>query len=223
MLHRLLSDELGESVAELMRQARRAQEVWHRGSDPDEGLRERKRRLTRQLISDAATAMFAIRGFDNVRVAEVADRVGVSEKTVYNYFPTKESLVLDTADETIERVASALRERRPDESLTEAVVRALKEDMERFDQAPDELVAFTPSFGEMIDSTPGAASRVARGARQARRRGPRRARGARPGRPREPRADDRRARPGRARRRSDSNRATGTSARGCAARRCATR
>ena len=108
MLHRLLSDEVGESVAELMRQVRRAHEAWHRRSDPDEGLRERKRRLTRQLISDAATVMFAIRGFDNVRVAEVADRVGVSEKTVYNYFPTKESLVLDTADETIERVASAL-------------------------------------------------------------------------------------------------------------------
>ena len=88
-----------------MRQARRAHEAWRGGQHPDEGLRERKRRLTRQLISDAATVMFAIHGFDNVRVAEVADRVGVSEKTIYNYFPTKESLVLDSADETIERVA----------------------------------------------------------------------------------------------------------------------
>jgi AcrR family transcriptional regulator len=154
VLHRLISDELGETVAELMRQTRRAQEAWHRRKHPEERLRERKRRLTRQLISDAATAMFATRGFDNVRVAEVADSVGVSEKTVYNYFPTKEAMVLDTADETIERVATALRERRPDESLTDAVVRALKEDMSRFDEAPDELIAFTPSFGEMIDSTP---------------------------------------------------------------------
>ncbi len=223
MLHRLLSDEVGESVAELMRQARRAHEAWHRRNDPREGLRERKRRLTRQLISDAATAMFAIRGFDNVRVAEVADRVGVSEKTVYNYFPTKESLVLDTADETIERVASALRERRPDESLTEAVVRALKEDMERFEQAPDELIAFTPSFGEMIRLHARTSCSVAGGTRQARGRRPRRAGGARPGRPREPRADDRGARAGRARRRWDSTLATGTSARGCAAKRSATR
>jgi AcrR family transcriptional regulator len=153
-LHRLISEELGEGIAELMHQARRAQEAWRRRQQPDEGLRERKRRLTRQLISDAATIMFATRGFDSVKVAEVADRVGISEKTVYNYFPTKESLVLDTADETIERVAGALRERRPNESLTEAVVRALKEDMSRFEQTPDELVAFTPSFGEMIDSTP---------------------------------------------------------------------
>ena len=62
---------------------------------PGEGLRERKKRLMRQLISDTATAMFLERGFDEVRVAEVAAACGVSEKTVYNYFPTKESLLLD--------------------------------------------------------------------------------------------------------------------------------
>src|ERR1700729_147263 len=108
VLHQLISDELGESIAELMRQMRRAQEAWRRRQQPDEGLRERKRRLTRQLISDAATVMFAMRGFDSVKGSEVAAGVGISEKTVYNYFPTKESLVLDTADETIDRVAGAL-------------------------------------------------------------------------------------------------------------------
>src|ERR1700722_15982991 len=86
VVHRLISDELGETIAELMRQGRRAQELWRRRANPGEGLRERKRRLTRQLISDAATTMFVTRGFDNVKVSEVAERVGVSEKTVYNYF-----------------------------------------------------------------------------------------------------------------------------------------
>ncbi len=62
---------------------------------PGEGLRERKKRMMRQLISDTATAMFLERGFEEVRVAEVAAACDVSEKTVYNYFPTKESLVLD--------------------------------------------------------------------------------------------------------------------------------
>jgi AcrR family transcriptional regulator len=154
VLHRLISDEMGDSIAEVMRVTRRAQEAWHRTRHPDEGLRERKRRLTRQLISDAATTMFATRGFDNVRVAEVADRVGVSEKTIYNYFPTKESMVLDYADETVEALAQALRGRGPDETLTEAVVRAIKDDMERYEQAPDALVAFVPSFVAMIEETP---------------------------------------------------------------------
>jgi AcrR family transcriptional regulator len=154
VLHQLISDELGERIAELMRQMRRAQESWRRRTRPDEGLRERKRRLTRQLISDAATVLFATRGFDNVKVAEVADRVGVSEKTVYNYFPTKESLVLDGADDAIERVATALRERRPNESPTQAVVRAAKEDLELLEETPDELVGFLPAFGNLIESTP---------------------------------------------------------------------
>ena len=154
VLHRLISDEMGDKVAEVMRLTRRAQEAWHRSRHPDEGLRERKRRLTRQLISDAATTMFATRGFDNVRVAEVADRVGVSEKTIYNYFPTKESMVLDTADETVEALAQALRDRRPEESLTETVVAAIKADTERYDQAPDALVEFMPAFVSMIEGTP---------------------------------------------------------------------
>src|SRR6185312_10734892 len=119
LLDRLISDEMGERIAQIMRTARRAQEAWHRSRHPDEGLRERKRRLTRQLISDVATTLFATRGFENVKVSEVADRVGVSEKTIYNYFPTKESLVLDYADEAVERMARALRERGPEESLTE--------------------------------------------------------------------------------------------------------
>jgi AcrR family transcriptional regulator len=154
LLDRLISDEMGDKIAQLMRSARRAQEAWYRARNPDEGLRERKRRLTRQLISDAATAMFATRGFDNVKVSEVADRVGVSEKTIYNYFSTKESLVLDTADEAVEEMARALRERGPGESLADVVVRAIKKDTERFDQAPEELVTFIPLFLGMIDSTP---------------------------------------------------------------------
>ena len=118
--------------------ARRKQEARYRARHPEEGLRERKRRLTRQLISDAATMMFATRGFDHVRVSEVAERVGVSEKTVYNYFPTKEAMVLDTADEAVESLANALRDRRPEETITGAVMRAINEDMERFDDVPEE-------------------------------------------------------------------------------------
>jgi AcrR family transcriptional regulator len=154
LLDRLISDELGESLAEVMRIFRRAQEALNRRAHPEEGLRERKRRLTRQLISDAATTLFATRGFDNVKVSEVADRVGVSEKTIYNYFPSKESLVLDDADERVEGLARALRERRPGQSPTDAVVEAIKESVAIVADAPDALVEFLPRFAAMIDSTP---------------------------------------------------------------------
>jgi AcrR family transcriptional regulator len=133
---------------------RRFQEAMELRRHPQEGLRERKRRLTRQRISDVATILFSTHGFDNVKVSTIAEIVGVSEKTVYNYFPTKESMVLDWADEAIESLAAAIRERREGESLTEAVVRAMKQDMERFDEIPDDLVAFLPRFIELIQTTP---------------------------------------------------------------------
>lgn len=50
-----------------------------------EGLRERKKAETRQRLSDTATRMFLDRGFDGVKVTEIAAACQVSEKTVYNY------------------------------------------------------------------------------------------------------------------------------------------
>ncbi|HEY3771665.1 MAG TPA: TetR family transcriptional regulator [Solirubrobacteraceae bacterium] len=150
----LIGEEMGDTMASVMRRVRRAQEQWYRAEHPDEGLRDRKRRLTRQLISDAATAMFASRGFDEVKVSEVARRVGVSEKTIYNYFPTKESMVLDSADEIVEGIAAALRERGPDESITAAVVRALTGETARFDFDIDGLAETVPAFVAMIEQTP---------------------------------------------------------------------
>jgi len=75
---------------------------------PGEGLRERKKRLMRQQLSSTATRMFLDRGFDAVRVAEVAEACGVSEKTVFNYFPTKESLVLDRLETTMASLRTGL-------------------------------------------------------------------------------------------------------------------
>ncbi|RSM36471.1 TetR family transcriptional regulator [Amycolatopsis balhimycina DSM 5908] len=78
------------------------------GAPAREGLRARKKRLMRQQLSDAATEMFMERGFDAVRVSEVAEACGVSEQTVFNYFPTKESLVLDRWDATAASLRSSL-------------------------------------------------------------------------------------------------------------------
>ncbi|WP_328456770.1 TetR family transcriptional regulator [Amycolatopsis sp. NBC_00438] len=78
------------------------------GAPAREGLRERKKRLMRQQLSDTATEMFMQRGFDAVRVSEVAEACGVSEQTVFNYFPTKESLVLDRWDATAASLRSSL-------------------------------------------------------------------------------------------------------------------
>jgi AcrR family transcriptional regulator len=56
------------------------------------GLRELKKRQTRELIAATAWRLFADRGFERVTVAEVARQAQVAEATVFNYFPTKEDL-----------------------------------------------------------------------------------------------------------------------------------
>jgi AcrR family transcriptional regulator len=77
------------------------------------GLRERKKRQTRDSIAMAAMGLFQARGFDDVTVAEVAHAAGVSEKTVFNHFPSKEDLVFFRADDRLVERADALRNRPP--------------------------------------------------------------------------------------------------------------
>jgi AcrR family transcriptional regulator len=153
-IHRLLVRELGEEMAGAFALARETQERWERRRHPHDGLRERKKRRTRQQISDVATSLFVVRGFDHVKVSEIAEIVGVSEKTVYNYFPTKESLVFDRADEGIARVVEALRERQPGESPTKAMLRALSDDMDDLEDLPEQMYVFFPLVAEMVAATP---------------------------------------------------------------------
>ena len=61
----------------------------------ESGRRERKKRQTRQAISDVATTLFIERGFDAVTVAEVARAADVAVQTVFNHFPAKEDLFFD--------------------------------------------------------------------------------------------------------------------------------
>ena len=81
------------------------------------GLRESKKLATRQHIADVAMRLFVQRGFDRVTVAEVAADAGVSEKTVYNYFPTKEDLFFDEVPERARVIGEAIRSRPPGESI----------------------------------------------------------------------------------------------------------
>ncbi len=84
------------------------------------GLRETKKERTRQEIAAKAMGLFVRRGFDHVTVAEVAEAAGLSEKTVFNYFPTKEDLFFDEVPEREAALLEAIRGRADGESLVAA-------------------------------------------------------------------------------------------------------
>src|SRR3954451_16518274 len=63
----------------------------------------------RQRISDAATALFLERGFDEVSVSEVADAADVARPTVFAHFPRKEDLLLDRFEDALDDLVGAVR------------------------------------------------------------------------------------------------------------------
>jgi AcrR family transcriptional regulator len=85
------------------------------------GLRETKKLQTRQAIADSAMCLFVQRGFDHVTVGDVARQAGVSEKTVFNYFPTKEDIFFDEVPERLAALGDTVRDRQPGQSLVEAM------------------------------------------------------------------------------------------------------
>jgi AcrR family transcriptional regulator len=123
-----------------------------------EGLRERKKRLMRQQLTDTATTMFLERGFDAVRVAEIAAACGVSEKTVFNYFPSKEALILDLPEATMAALRTGLA--RADRTPTEAALDILADELDALlswlGAQPDlaDASARIQDFNALILSTP---------------------------------------------------------------------
>ncbi|TMM17322.1 MAG: TetR/AcrR family transcriptional regulator [Actinobacteria bacterium] len=86
-----------------------------------EGLRERKKRRTRQHIADTAARLFGERGYEQVAVVDVAEAADVSEQTVYNYFPTKQDLVFDLEEDLTQRLTELIRTRQPGVSPAAAI------------------------------------------------------------------------------------------------------
>ena len=100
------------------------------------GLRERKKRQTRQLIAETAHRLFVERGFDAVTVAEVSRAADVSEGTVFNYFPTKEDLFYGRMEIFEATLVEAVRARPRGESALAAFSRFVLDGTERL-EAPE--------------------------------------------------------------------------------------
>jgi AcrR family transcriptional regulator len=102
------------------------------------GLRELKKQRTREEIAAAARRLFEKRGFEGVTVAQIAREAGVAEKTVFNYFPTKEDLFYSRLEAFEDELLTAIREREPGTSVLEAFRGFLLRQQGVFDLSEDE-------------------------------------------------------------------------------------
>lgn len=121
-----------------------------------DSLRQRKKLETRRHLGVVALRMFGELGFENVTVAAIARAAGVSTKTVFNYFPTKEDLVFADREEMDSDLIRAIRERSTGEGLLAAVRRHTLGLAERMHKVP---AAQRAAFRGVLLATPTAQSR----------------------------------------------------------------
>jgi AcrR family transcriptional regulator len=85
-----------------------------------------KRLATRAALKRAALELFAQDGFDAVATSMIAEAAGVTERTFYRHFPTKEAVLFEDYEDRLDWLAAALAMRPRDEDLITSVVVAVQ-------------------------------------------------------------------------------------------------
>lgn len=86
-------------------------------------LRERTRRAVQKEITDAANALFVERGYEATTIDDIAAAVGISQRSVFRYFQTKEEIVVGKFDFVAEEMLEVLRARPASEPVWESLRR----------------------------------------------------------------------------------------------------
>jgi AcrR family transcriptional regulator len=89
------------------------------------GLRERKKQATREALRLAALRLAVEKGWEQVRVEDIAAEAGVSTRTFNNYFASKDEAFLATAYDRGARMQATLAARPAEEPLWPAVIEAV--------------------------------------------------------------------------------------------------
>jgi AcrR family transcriptional regulator len=107
-------------------------------------LRERKHEFVLREIERAAWDLFATVGFDRATVEEISRNAGVSRRTFFRYFKTKEELLSFSVEhfgqQVAQRFAGAPKNRKPLAALEDAILSVLQEGMKDTRQ-PSEMLA----------------------------------------------------------------------------------
>jgi AcrR family transcriptional regulator len=121
-----------------------------------ETLRERKKQRTREALLRVAIELFTTRGYEQTTVDDIADAVGVSQRTFFRYFAGKEEAALTLQEMTVAHFIQLVRERPPREAPMVALRRAV---LEGWGTLNDVVEAIVPvelylRMFRVIESTP---------------------------------------------------------------------
>lgn len=123
---------------------------------PAAGLRERKKRRTRDALLRAALLLFVSQGYERTTVDEITDTVEVSQRTFFRYFANKEEVAFAVQDVVESHFLTALRARPASEGPLEALRNAVLVSWDTVEEALSDVVPvdlYMRSY-QLIESTP---------------------------------------------------------------------
>jgi AcrR family transcriptional regulator len=105
------------------------------------GIQERKRRAVRAELSEVALQLLTDRDFDSVTVDQIAAAAGVSRRTFFRYFASKEDVVFAFLDQWATRLCEEIVARPPEEDPITAVQHGLRQHMAAYQSSADRALA----------------------------------------------------------------------------------
>lgn len=109
-------------------------------------LRQRRREQTSREIQAAAVELAVERGWDDVGAEDIAEAAGVSLRTFYRYFTSKEAALVPVLDPNVALFAQNLEARPAEEDLFTALCRAYEVSAARDPQRRRETDALARIF-----------------------------------------------------------------------------
>ncbi|GIE85379.1 transcriptional regulator, TetR family [Actinoplanes regularis] len=98
-------------------------------------VRERARRAMRSELAMLAQDLFVTRGYEQTTIEDLVSAAGISKRTFFRYFTSKEDLVLDKRDVWVEELIEAFAARPDAEPVWHSLRRAFDVVVAHFDDA----------------------------------------------------------------------------------------
>lgn len=112
-------------------------------------LKELKQHTVREAIGDHAARLILERSFEHTTIEDIARAAGISRRTFFRYFSSKDAVVLWKFDQFGERTAALIRTRPSGEAPLRAMEQALLQASEFYNRQPAETLAIL----RLTDST----------------------------------------------------------------------
>ncbi|MFF3493326.1 TetR family transcriptional regulator [Streptomyces sp. NPDC002795] len=100
---------------------------------PDSSWRERKKQATRAALVEAAIRLAAEHGVENVTVDAISETAGVSARTFFNYFDSRDEVFVMVGAESSARVRRAVLDAPPESTALEALRDAMATELQEIE------------------------------------------------------------------------------------------